>query len=128
MARKTLRSGNAPEPVGTYSQGIAADGWLFVSGQIPIDPNTGRLVEGSFKSRVRRVFENISAILSEGGADLSDVVKTTVFLTNLDLFSEVNEVYSEYFPDEPPARAAVEVSRLPMGSEVEIECVALSRS
>ena len=125
MTREALHTKGAPAPVGAYSQGVAAGGWLFVSGQIPIEPESGQLVDGPFKAQVQRVFENIRAILAEGGAGLEDIVKTTVYLTDLKRFSEVNEVFLEFFPKEPPARAAVELSRLPMDASIEIECIAL---
>jgi len=114
----------APKPIGPYSQGVIAGCFLFVSGQIPLDPETGSMVEGDFKARVRRVLENVKAIVEAAGGSLRDVVKVTVYLRDIRLFQEFNEVYSEYFREDPPARAVVEVSSLPRGSDVEVEAIA----
>ncbi len=121
---KTVSTEGAPKPIGPYSQGIIAGCLLFTSGQIPIDPKTGNLIEGDFKLKVRRVLENIKAILEAGGATLKDVVKVTVFIKDIKLFQAFNDVYSEYFTDNPPARSLVEVSNLPRGAEVEVEVIA----
>jgi len=114
----------APRPIGPYSQGVIAGCFLFVAGQIPLDPETGSLVEGDFKARVRRVLENVKAVVEAAGGSLRDVVKVTVYLRDIRLFQEFNEVYSEYFRENPPARAVVEVSSLPRGSDVEVEAIA----
>jgi len=114
----------APKPIGPYSQGVIAGCFLFVAGQIPLDPETGSLVEGDFKARVRRVLENVKAVVEAAGGSLRDVVKVTVYLRDIRLFQEFNEVYSEYFRENPPARAVVEVSSLPRGSDVEVEAIA----
>ncbi len=114
----------APKPVGPYSQGVVVNGWLFVAGQIPIDPATGRLVEGSFEDKVRRVLENIKAIVEAAGGSLEDIVKVTVYLRDISKFEEFNRVYSEYFKKDPPARVVVEVSNLPKGVDVEVEAIA----
>jgi 2-iminobutanoate/2-iminopropanoate deaminase len=114
----------APAPVGPYSQAVRAGGWLYVSGQVPIDPQTGSMVEPDIRLQTRRVLDNLAAVLEAGGAVLADVVKVTVFMTKLSQFSAMNEVFSEYFGDAPPARACIEAAALPKDSLVEIECIA----
>jgi len=114
----------APAPVGPYSQAIEAGGCLYVSGQIPLDPKTGAMARPDIKVQTRRVLDNVMAVLDAAGAAPGDVVKTTVFMTDLSRFTAMNEVYAEYFGEAPPARACVEVGALPKGSLVEIECVA----
>ena len=126
--RNIIRTENAPSAVGTYSQGISTDNIIFTAGQIPLDPSTGEVIEGDFKDRVRRVLLNIDGILIEVGSSLSNAVKLTVFLTDLTRFSELNEVFLEFFEKDPPARSALEVSKLPLGVDVEIECVAIKES
>jgi 2-iminobutanoate/2-iminopropanoate deaminase len=114
----------APKPIGPYSQAVCVNGWLYVSGQIPIDPATGRLIEGSFKDQVRRALENAKAILEASGGSLESVVKVTVYLKDMSKFQEFNEVYSEYFKQAPPARSVVGVSSLPRNAELMIDLVA----
>ena len=114
----------APGAIGPYSQAIEANGTLYISGQIPIDPKTGKLVEGDIKQQTQRVLENIGAILKEAGYDYSNVVKSTCLLANIDDFKEMNEVYGQYYKENPPARAAYGVVRLPLGALIEIETVA----
>ena len=126
--RTVIRTENAPSAVGTYSQGISTDNIIFTAGQIPLDPSTGEVIEGDFKTRVRRVLLNIDGILVEAGSSLSNAVKLTVFMTDLSRFSELNEVFLEFFEEDPPARSALEVSKLPLGVDVEIECVAVKES
>ena len=126
--RTIIRTENAPSAVGTYSQGISTDNIIFTAGQIPLDPSTGEVIEGDFKTRVRRVLLNIDGILVEVGSSLSNAVKLTVFMTDLTRFSELNEVFLEFFEKDPPARSALEVSKLPLGVDVEIECVAVKES
>ena len=123
--RTTIKTDKAPKAVGPYSQAIVVGDLIFTAGQIPLDPETGKLIEGTFQDRVRQVLDNLDAILIKAGSSLSQAVKVTVFLTDLSRFGELNEVYGEYFSDEPPARSAVQVSQLPLGTDVEIECVAL---
>ena len=118
-------SQKAPKPLGPYSQAIQSNGWLFISGQIPLDPESGKLITGSIQDQTKRVLENMGAILEEAGLDFSHVVKTTVFLKDLALFDAFNQVYSEYFNQTKPARSTVEVSRLPRGVDLEIEAVAV---
>ncbi len=125
MANRTVvKTGAAPEAIGPYSQGVAAGGFLFVSGQIPLDPATGRMVEGGIAEQVERVLENLKEILRAGGTGLEKVVKTTVYLTDLEEFPEMNRIYARYFGSEPPARATVQVAALPRNARVEIEAVA----
>ena len=126
MYKKIVLTNDAPRPIGPYSQGIVAGPQLlFTAGQIPIDPATGELVQGDIQAQTRRVLENLKSVLEAGGASLRAVVKTTVFLQDLKDFVSMNEVYSEYFRDAPPARTAVEVARLPREAKVEIEAVAI---
>ncbi len=120
----TVHTDNAPAAIGPYSQAVTVDGWLFASGQIPLDPTTGELVTGSVAEQTDRVFKNLAAVLAEGGADLSLVVKTTVYLVDMGTFTEMNEVYSRHFGDHRPARATVEVAALPKGVDVEIDVIA----
>ena len=129
MVEKTvIKTENAPSAVGTYSQGISTGNIIFTAGQIPLDPSTGEVIEGDFKTRVRRVLLNIDGILVEAGSSLSNALKLTVFMTDLSRFSELNEVFLEFFEKDPPARSALEVSKLPLGVDVEIECVAVKES
>lgn len=125
--KEAVYTDKAPRPVGPYSQAIVASGFVFVSGQIPLDPETGRLVEGSFEDKVRRVMDNIKAILEAAGLTMDDIVKVTVYLRDIGKFSEFNRVYSEYFRSPPPARVVVEVSNLPLGADIEVEAIALAR-
>ena len=117
----------APAAIGPYSQAVKANGMLFASGQIPIDPASGNIVEGSAADQARQVFSNIKAVLAAAGSDITKVVKATVFLKNMDDFAAVNEVYAEAFASAPvlPARSAVAVQKLPKDVQVEIEVIAL---
>ena len=126
VSRRAISSPGAPKAIGPYSQAIAAGGMLFCSGQIPLDPATGGLVTGDITLQTRRVMENLRAVLQAGGAGFQDVVKTTVFLSDLAFFAQVNEVYAEYFNDgPPPARATVAVKSLPRGADIEIDAIAV---
>ncbi len=125
--KKIVSTTHAPAAIGPYSQGIWTGDLLFLSGQIPINPETGALVEGDAAAQAEQVLKNIGAILSSQGLSFKDVVKATVFSTDMGTFSAVNEVYGRYFNEEPPARSFVEVAALPKGALVEIEVVA-SRS
>jgi len=124
----TVTSPDAPRAIGPYSQAVlvptAAARLLFCSGQIPLDPKTGELVKGTIEEETRRVMENVGAVLLAAGGAFRQVVKTTIFLTDLGDFAKVNEVYGGYFPSEPPARSTVQVAALPRGARVEIECIA----
>ena len=115
----------APAAIGPYSQAIATEAYVFCSGQVPLDPNTGELVGGSIGDQTRRCMENLSAVLTKAGTTLGNVVKTTIYLTDMDDFAEVNEAYGTFFDQNPPARATVAVSALPKGARVEIDCVAV---
>ncbi len=119
-----VHSDGAPKAIGPYSQAIEADGWLFLSGQIAIDPATGQVVEGGVEAQTERVIHNLQAVLEAAGGTLASVVKTTVYLKDLDDFARMNETYARFFKDHPPARATVEVSRLPRDVRVEIDAVA----
>ena len=121
--RTTISTSSAPAAIGPYSQAVRAGDLLFVSGQIPLDPATGDLEAGPIEAQARRVLENLKAIIEAAGLGMDRVVKTTIYLTNLQHFAAVNAVYGEYFPTDPPARATVEVSSLPRGVGVEIEAV-----
>ena len=122
--RKIIKTNNAPEAVGPYSQAVEAGGMVFVSGQIPIDPKTGNPVQGDIKEQVKLVLENTRVILAAAGCTLSNIVKSTIYLKNMADFAAVNEVYGGYFPTDPPARATVEVSRLPKDAAVEMDFIA----
>ncbi len=122
--RKTVRTDKAPAAIGPYSQAVRSGGFLFCSGQIPLDPATGKLVEGGIEEQTERVLMNLEAVLAAGGATLAAVVKTTVFLADLADFPAMNAVYGRYFPEDPPARATVQAARLPAGARVEIEAIA----
>ena len=115
---------NAPAAIGPYCQATVHNGFVFTSGQIPLDPATGAVVEGDVTVQTRRVLDNVKAILAEAGADFANVVKTTVFLKNMDDFAAMNAVYAEYYPTECPARSAVQVAKLPKDVLVEIETIA----
>ena len=121
-----ISTDRAPAAVGPYSQAVKAAGLVWVSGQIPLDPATGKIVEGGVEAEARQVLRHLGAILEAAGSDLDRVVKATVYLTDLGDFDAVNRVYQECMPSPPPARVCVEVSRLPKGARVEIDAVALS--
>ena len=114
---------DAPEAIGIYSQGIKSGNLVFTSGQIPLNPETGELINGDFKMEISQVLTNLDAVLKSGGSSLKKAIKLTVFLTDLSYFPQVNEVFKEFFPENPPARSAVQVSALPMNVKIEIEAV-----
>ena len=122
--RTVIHTDSAPKAIGPYSQAIRAGDFIFAAGQTPIDPATSNLVEGEIETQTRRVLDNIKAVLEASGTGLDQVVKTTVFMTNLGDFARMNAVYAEYFPANPPARSTVQVAALPKGAMIEIECVA----
>ena len=122
--RQTVRTENAPAAIGPYSQAVVSGGFLFCSGQIPLDPATGKMVEGGIEEQTERVLRNLAAVLESGGGSLRSVVKTTVYLVDLSDFRAMNEVYGRFFPETPPARATVQVAKLPAGALVEIDAVA----
>jgi 2-iminobutanoate/2-iminopropanoate deaminase len=125
---ETIAVGDAPKAIGPYAQGIVAGGLLFTAGQIPLDPATMRLVEGDIALQTGRVLDNLEAVLRGAGARLQDVVKTTVFLSDLSDFAAMNEVYSKRFGTHRPARSTVQVAALPAGARVEIELIAALRT
>jgi 2-iminobutanoate/2-iminopropanoate deaminase len=121
---RVVHTEDAPAAIGPYSQAVVVGRWVFASGQVAIDPATGEVVEGGIGPQTERVLQNLNAVLETSGASLSSVVKTTVFLTSMGDFTEMNEIYGRHFGEHRPARATVEVSRLPKDVAVEIECVA----
>ncbi len=125
--KQIVKTGLAPQAIGPYSQAVKAGGFVFASGQIPIDPKTGEFVSGGITEQTRQVMKNLSAVLEAAGSDLQLVVKTTVFLADMTEFTAMNEVYGTFFSDEPPARATVQAARLPRDARVEIEAVAQLR-
>jgi 2-iminobutanoate/2-iminopropanoate deaminase len=120
-----LHTDRAPKAIGPYSQAVRAGNLLYTSGQIPLDPQTGELVTGSFEAMTRRVFDNLAAVLESGGATFRNVIKTTVFLKSMSDFAVLNGIYAEYFGDHKPARSTVAVAELPKGALLEIELVAI---
>lgn len=123
--KKIISTDRAPKAIGPYSQAVVVNGMAFLSGQIPIDPETNKLIEGDVVAQTVRVLENMKIVLEACESSLAQVVKTTVFVKDLGEFAIINEVYSRYFPENPPARSTVEAARLPRDVRVEIECVAL---
>lgn len=119
----SISTTQAPKAIGPYSQGIVAGQFLFVSGQLPINPDKGEMVDGDIAARAEQVFDNISAIVKSAGGSMADVVKVTLFLTDMGDFQRVNEVYSRHFQSPHPARSAVQVSALPLGSDIEAEAI-----
>lgn len=124
MQKTIIKTDKAPKAIGPYSQAVKIGNFIFLSGQIPIDPKTGELVNGDIKAQFELVIENIKNILSEAGASLHDIVKATLFLKDIKEFSEINTIYGRYFDSEPPARSTVEVSNLPKGAKFELEVIA----
>ncbi len=125
MAKKRIHTNQAPQPVGPYSQAVEVDGWLYVAGQVSIDPATGSWLQGDIRAQTERALRNVQAIVAAAGGSLQDVVKTTVYVTDLGEFAAMNEVYEQFFADgSPPARATIEARNLPGGCRVEIEAVA----
>ena len=122
--KKIISTSDAPAAIGPYSQAIRSGDLLFCSGQIPLDPKSGQMVSDDITAQTRRVLENISGLLKGEGLSMSDVVKTTIFLTDLGNFQIVNEIYGSYFNNQPPARSTVQVSALPKGAKIEIEVIA----
>jgi 2-iminobutanoate/2-iminopropanoate deaminase len=123
--KKVVHTESAPKAVGPYSQAIESNGTLYISGQIPIDPATGKFVEGGIKEQTEQVMKNIGAVLKAAGYEFSDVVKSTCLLSDMDNFVPMNEVYGKYYTENPPARAAFGVVKLPLGALVEIETIAV---
>lgn len=128
MPKQVVSTDNAPAAVGAYSQGIIANGFVYTAGQVPLVPETKTMVEGGIKEQTRQSLENVKGVLEAAGSSMASVVKTTVFLADINDFADFNAVYSEYFPDNPPARSAVQAAALPLGAMIEIEAVALLES
>ncbi|MFW9786427.1 MAG: RidA family protein [Candidatus Thorarchaeota archaeon] len=125
MKLEGVSTDNAPKAIGPYSQGIKANGFVFCSGQIPFNPNTGELVTGSITDQTKQSLSNVKGVIEAAGSSMEKIVKCTVFLKNMDDFAEMNAEYAKWFSDPPPARAAVEVARLPRDVGIEIEAIAL---
>jgi len=126
MLKKQIQTSAAPAAIGPYSQAIQAGGFIFYSGQIPLNPESGNIVEGGIVEQTRQVMANMRAVLNASGREFSDIVKTTIYLTDLADFATVNEIYGESFAEVPPARACVQVAALPKGSAVEIDWIAVA--
>ncbi len=124
MSRRVIATDQAPSAIGPYSQGIQVGNFVYTAGQAAVDPTTGQLVAGGIEEQTRQTLRNLEAILAAAGCTMADVVKTTVFLTDMADFKAMNRVYAEFFPVAPPARSTVQVSALPLGARVEIEAVA----
>jgi reactive intermediate/imine deaminase len=123
MSKHTIHTDKAPQAIGTYSQAVKHQGLVFISGQIPLDPENMEMVTGGIEAQIRRVFDNLSAICAAAGGSLDDIVKLTIFLTDLGAFPQVNEIMGQYFTEPYPARAAVEVSALPKNVDVEMDAI-----
>ncbi len=124
MTIQAVSTDNAPKAIGPYSQAIRAGDLVFCSGQIPLNPHSGQLVQGDIRTQTKRVLDNLEAVLKEAGSDLKQVVKTTIYLQDLNDFAAVNETYATYFHPPYPARVTIQAARLPLGSQVEIDAVA----
>jgi len=125
MGKKVIHTDKAPKAIGPYSQAIQGGNFLFISGQIPLDPKTGELVKGDIRQQAQQVLENLKGILESQSLRMENVIKTTIFLKDIVNFNQVNEIYATYFPSSPPARSTVEVSKLPRNAEIEIEAIAV---
>ncbi|MCY4539252.1 MAG: Rid family detoxifying hydrolase [Chloroflexi bacterium] len=128
MGKQVISTASAPAAVGAYSQGIIANGFIFTAGQVPLVPGTSNLAEGGIEAQTRQVMNNIKDVLEASGSGMSSVVKTTVFLADINDFGAFNAVYSEYFPQDPPARTTVQAGALPIGALIEVEAIALLES
>ncbi|MFC1693947.1 RidA family protein [Candidatus Latescibacterota bacterium] len=124
MEKKEIRTDQAPSPVGPYSQAVQSGGFIFCSGQVALEPDTGKLMDTDIESETKRVMENLKAVLEAAGSSLDHVVKTSIFLRDINDFGRVNSVYASYFKDIPPARSTIQAAALPKGAGVEIECIA----
>lgn len=124
--KQIVATKSAPQAIGPYSQAVKAGGFVFLSGQIPLDPATGNLVDGDIQVQTRRVMQNLGAVLEAAGTSFERVLRTTIYLVDLGDFAKVNETYGSFFPKDPPARATVQVAALPKGARVEIDVVALA--
>jgi 2-iminobutanoate/2-iminopropanoate deaminase len=124
MQKQIISTDKAPQAIGPYSQAVKFDNLLYISGQIPLEPISGQVLKADIKEQTKQILNNLNAVLIEGGSSLDNVLRTTIFLTNLDDYSEVNEVYAEFFEKSMPARSTVQVSRLPMDVQIEIDAIA----
>ncbi|MEL7568540.1 MAG: RidA family protein [Dehalobacterium sp.] len=124
MMKRTINSKKAPQAIGPYSQAVQTGQLLYVSGQLPVDAATGQLVQSNIEAETKQVLENIKAIIEEAGAKMADIVKTTIFIKDMNDFQRVNEAYQDYFQTEPPARVCIEVSKLPKDANIEIDAIA----
>jgi len=124
MAKTIIATAEAPKAIGPYSQAVRAGDFLFLSGQIAVNPETGEVLTESFEAQVRQIFKNIKAVLNAAGADLTNVVKSTVFLKHMGDFADMNRLYAEFFPHNPPARSAIQAAKLPKDVDIEIEMIA----
>ena len=124
MRKEIISTKDAPQAIGPYSQAVRFDNLVFVSGQIPIEPESGKILKGNIREQTRQILENLNSILAAAGSSLDNVLRTTVFLTNLENYSVVNEAYAQYFNDLPPARSTVQVAKLPMDAQIEIDAIA----
>ena len=127
MENRSVLTIYAPQPIGPYSQAIIAGGFIFTAGQIPVNPSNNKVIEGSIQAKTRQCLENIKAILEAAYSSLGKVVKVTVFLKDMNDFPHMNEVYSEYFKDTKPARSAIQVAKLPLDVDIEIEAIAMAK-
>lgn len=123
--KQVVSTDRAPKAIGPYSQAVIANGFVFLSGQIPLDPSTNQMIEGDIAAQTERVLENMKGLLEASGSSLAQVVKTTVFIKDMGEFAKMNEIYARYFSENAPARSTVEAARLPRDVRVEIECIAL---
>jgi len=124
MQKNIISTNKAPQAIGPYSQAVRFDNLLFVSGQIPIEPRSGEILKGNIKEQTKQILENLNSVLEAGGSSLNNVLRTTIFLTNLEDYAAVNETYAQFFEQSRPARSTVQVSRLPMDVQIEIDAIA----
>ena len=128
MQKEIISTKNAPQAIGPYSQAVRFGNLIFVSGQIPIEPESGKILKGNIREQTKQILENLNNILAAGGSSFNNVLRSTIFLTNLEDYSEVNEAYAQYFNDLPPARSTVQVAKLPMNAQIEIEAIACTNT
>ena len=124
MQKEIISTKDAPQAIGPYSQAVRFNNLIFVSGQIPIEPETGKILKGNIKEQTRLILKNLSTILAAGGSSLNNILRTTIFLTDLENYPVVNETYAQYFNDFPPGRSTVQVAKLPMDAQIEIDAIA----
>ncbi len=128
MQKEIISTKGAPQAIGPYSQAVRLDNLIFVSGQIPIEPESGKILKGNIREQTKQVLENLNNVLIAGGSSLNNVLRTTIFLTNLENYSVVNETYAQYFNDLSPARSTVQVAKLPMDAQIEIDAIACTNT